>query len=171
MGESTEPKSNGSTVLDRWSARKIRPIIIFYVLTVFAVFIAMAIVVFHSQEAVKALVMAAAAAVVATVPGVIERVEYRMTGSGVEKRPVKKERAAEYKEVFLWTDLDHIVPMRHGFKYYKTLPETRPLGRFWKKHFSDQFSGEIHIEQQDLERVLGIVQRRLQKASTPLARS
>lgn len=160
MADVTESKSGASEVLDRWSARKLRPIVILYVLGVFAAFIVVAIVVFHSQEAVMALLMAAGASVAATVPGVIERVEYRMTGSGVEKRPVKKEKTAEFKEVFRWDDLDHVVPMRHGFKYFKTLRETRPLGRFWKKHFSDQFSGEIHIEQQDLDRVLGMVARR-----------
>ncbi len=47
--------------------------------------------------------------------------------------------------------------MGHGFKYYKTLNEASPIRRFWKAHFSDQFSGEVHVEKQDLERVLEIV--------------
>ena len=160
VSNATEPDRNHSTVLDSWSARKLRPIVVLYVVAVFAAFIVLSIVVFHSQEAVKALVMAAVAAVAATVPGVLEKVEYRTTELGIEKRPLKKDRVAEFKQVFLWGELGHIVPMRHGFKYYKVLNETNPLRRFWKARISDQFSGEIHVDKQDLDRVLGTVERR-----------
>lgn len=151
--------STGSETLDRWTARKIRPIVILYILGVFAIFIVLAIVVFHSQDAVKALLLAAVGAVGATVPGIMERVEYRLTGSGIEKRPVKKEGSADFKEVFRWDELSRVVFMRHGFKFFKSLAETNPLGRFWKTHFSDRFSGEVHVEKEDLPRVLEVVAR------------
>jgi len=160
MNGSATLSTNDSEALDRWTARKVRPIVILYVLAVFAAFMVVSITVFHSAEAVKALAFAAVGGVVAILPSVIEKVEYRMTDSGVEKRPVKKERAPDFKEVFLWDDLDRVVPMHHGFKYFKTLNETRPLRRFWQKHFSDRFSGEVHVEKEDLARVLEIIAQR-----------
>lgn len=161
VSNATEPDRSHSTVLASWSARKVRPIVVLYVVAVFAAFILLSVVVFHSQEAVKALAMAAVAAVAATVPGVLEKVEYRMTGSGIEKRPVKKNQLTEFKEVFLWDELHHIVMMRHGFKYSKKMVETNPLRRFWKANFSAEFSGEVHVEKQDLERIVGIVERHM----------
>ncbi len=152
--------SNESGTLDRWSARKIRPIVMFYVVAVFAVFIALSYFVFHSSKAVRVLVIAAVGAVVAMVPGVAERLEYRVTATGIEKRTVKTNKPREFKLVFRWDELSHVVPMRHGFNYYKTLNETNPLRRFWKAQISDQFSGEVHVEKEDLGRVLEIVEQR-----------
>lgn len=151
--------SDGSGTLDRWLARKIRPIVMLYVVAVFAVFIAVSYFIFHSPKAVRALAIAAVGALVAMLPGVAERLEYRLTASGIEKRTLKK-TPGQFKEVFGWDELSRIVPMGHGFKYYKTLNEASPIRRFWKAHFSDQFSGEVHVEKQDLERVLEIVERR-----------
>jgi len=150
---------DGLVVLDSWSARKARPIVLLYIVAVFTVFIVLSHFVVHSPEAVKALVLAAVGALVATVPGVTGKVEYRLTESGIEKRTVK-ENPGEYEKIFAWDQLDRVVPMRHGFKYFKILNETNALRRFWKLHLSDRYSGEVHAERVDLDRILGLVGQR-----------
>jgi hypothetical protein len=86
MGSGDTPSSRtGPEILDRWTARRVRPIVLLYIVAVFAAFIAVSIFVFHSPEAVKALVLAAVGALVASVPGVTGRVEYRLTETGIEK--------------------------------------------------------------------------------------
>ena len=55
--------------------------------------------------------------------------------------------------------MSHITPTRHGFKYSKVVIETNALAQFWKRHLSDTYSGEVHVEKQDLDRVLGLVER------------
>ena len=151
--------SNGLGALDQWSARRIRPIVMLYVVAVFAIFCAVAYFVVHSTEAVKALVVAAVAALGATVPGVMEKIEYRLGASGIEKRTVRTNEPREFESVFRWDELSHVSPMRHGFKYSKTMTETNALRRFWNTHLSDRFSGEVHVEKNDLKRVLEIVER------------
>ena len=158
MTDATAHSPDGPAVLHQWSARKVQPIVVLYVVAVFAVFAVMAHFIFHSTEAVKALAIAALGAVAATVPGVMERVEYRLTKSGVEKRSAKKTPGA-FREVFRWPELSRVVPTGHGFKYLKAMDEPSPLCRFWRRHFSDVCSGEIHAEREDLERVLGLVER------------
>ena len=69
--------------------------------------------------------------------------------------------------MFAWSELSHVVPVKHGFKYVKTINETNALRRFWKRHISDKFSGEVHVERKDLERILGIVER--QRSAAPAA--
>ncbi len=150
---------DASEVLERWSARKVRPVVVLYVAGVFAAFIALALFVFHSPQAVKALVIAAVGAIAATVPGVTEKVEYQLTGSGIEKRTINKKRPGQFKGVFRWDQLSRIEPMKHGFKYFKTTNETNQLRRFWNVHLSDRYSGEVHVEKKDLERILDILER------------
>jgi hypothetical protein len=153
--------SNGDSpeILDRWSARKVQPVVIVYLLGVFAAFIAASLVIFHSPDAVKALLIAAVGAVTATLPSVLSRVEYRATSSAIEKRSVDKHNPREFEEVFRWDELSRIVPVRHGFKYSKKTIEANSLRRFWRLHLSDRYSGEIHVEKRDLERVLGLIER------------
>lgn len=159
MDVSATPSSSESGALDHWSARKVRPIVILYVLGVFAVFMVVSILVFHSMDAVKALVAAAVGGVAATVPGVLEKIEYQLTEAGINKRTVNTKKPGPFKGVFRWEELSRVVPMKHGFKYYKTLSETSPFRRFWKAQICGEFSGEIHVEKEDLERILGIVKR------------
>ncbi len=158
MTDATVPTTGGPAVLDRWSARKVQPIVVLYVVAVFAVFGAVAHFVVHSTDAVKALAIAALGAVAATVPGVMERVEYRLTESGLEKRSAKRS-PGPFQEVFRWPELSRVVPTGHGFKYFKATNEPNPLRRFWRRHFSDVCSGEVRVEREDLERVLGLVER------------
>lgn len=153
-------ESSESPVLDSWSARKVRPIVMLYVGAVFAVFIVVAHFVFHSLEAVTALAMAAVGGIFATLPGMIDRAVYQLTQSGVEKRTRNAKNPGPFKTLFRWDELSRVVPMRHGFKYYKTMDETNSFRRFWKTHFSDQWSGEVHVEKEDLGRVLELVERR-----------
>jgi hypothetical protein len=160
MMDGTEASSsNEPGIQDHWSARKVQPIIVLYVVAVFAAFVVLSIFVFRSPEAVKVLVIAAVASVAATVPGVMEKVEYRLTESGIEKRTVNTTKPREFMDVFRWDQLSHVVPMKHGFKYFKIMNETNPFRRFWKVHVSDQFSGEIHVDRKDLRRILEIVER------------
>lgn len=157
--DATAPVGHESQVLDRWSARRIQPVVVLYVLVVFAVFIAMAHFVFHSPDAVKALVVAAVGAVAATMPGVMSKVEYRATESGIEKRTLNEKKPAEFEEAFRWDRLSHVKRTGHGFKFYLTMDETSLPRRFWKTHISDECSGEIHAEEKDLDRVLAVVDR------------
>jgi hypothetical protein len=122
--------------------------------------------IFHSPEAVNALVLAAVGAVVATVPGVTGRIEYRLTETGIEKRTVKDD-PGEYEEIFSWDQLNRVVPVRHGFRYSKILSETNALRRFWRLHLSDRYSGEVHAEREDLDRILGFVEQRIAQESDP----
>jgi hypothetical protein len=146
-------------VLDHWTARKIQPVILLYVTAVFVAFMLMAYFLFHSIAAVKALAIGCIGAIAATVPGVMEKVEYRMTESGLAKRTLKRTTPGPFEDVFRWEELSHIVPMKHGFKYFKTLNETSPVHRFWKVHTSDRYSDEVHVEKGDLDRILGISER------------
>jgi hypothetical protein len=150
---------DGSEVLDRWLARNVQPVVVLYLVAVFAALIAVSHFVFDSAEAVKALVIAAVGTVGATLPSILGKVEYQATASGIEKRKVDEKKPREFEEAFSWDELSHVVPIKHGFRYFKELDETRSLRRFWKLHVSDQHSGVIHVEKLDLERVLGLVKR------------
>lgn len=160
MGGDTATSSDGSTTLNCWSARRVRPVVVLYIVVVFAAFIVAAQFIFRTPEAVKALVMAAVGAVAATIPGVIGKVEYRATTSGVEQRKLDEKKPGQFEKTFCWSQLSHIVPMRHGFRYYRVMDETHPIRRFWKLHVCGHFSGEIHVERHDLDRILELVERR-----------
>jgi hypothetical protein len=151
--------SDDTQILDQWTARKVQPVVLLYVVLVFVGFMALALFVFHSREAVTALAMAAVAAVFATIPGVFERVEYRATEAGLEKRAVRKQ-PGEFEGLVRWDELDQVVPLKHGFRFSKPIGGTSPLRRFWKKHISDRYSGEVHVERSDLQRVLALVEMR-----------
>jgi hypothetical protein len=157
--DATASDDNEATIIDRWSARKIQPIVLLYVTAVFVVFMLMAHFVFHSIEAVKALMIGAVGAIAATVPGVMEKVEYRMTESGLDKRAHNAKKPGPFKDVFRWNELSRVVPMKHGFKYYKPIDEPNVLRWFWKAHISDRHSGEVHVERDDIDRVMESVTR------------
>lgn len=159
QAELKAPDSDEPAVLYQWSARKLQPIIVVYVAAVFAAMMAVAYFLVHSLAAVKALMLGAIAFIVPLFPGLINKVEYRLTESGLEKRSLNKKAPQEFKEVFRWDQLSHVVPMKHGFKYFKPLNDSNPLRRFWKYNVSDAYSGEFHIEAEDRPEVLGIVAR------------
>ncbi len=159
-GGASATNRDASEVLERWSARKAPPVVVAYLAAVAAAFIAMAYFIFDSTEAVKALVIAALGAVGAATPSVLEKVEYQLTDLGIEKRSIKKKNPGQFKDVFHWDQLSRVVPMKHGFKYFKTMAKTSPLRRFWNVHLSDRFSGEVHVERRDLERILGVLEQR-----------
>lgn len=149
---------DGATILDRWTARKVQPVVALYVVIVFAAFIAAAHFVAHSQETLKALVLVALGAVATTVPGMLMKDEYQATTSGIGRRTLNQKKPRQFEEVFLWDRLSRVVALRRGFKYYVEINEPSPFRRFWKAHLSDRFSGEIHVERPDLERILGVVE-------------
>ncbi len=144
-------------VLYQWSARKLHPIVLLYVAAVFGGFIVLSHFVLHSGTAAKTLAMAAVGSLVALVPAMLQKVEYRVIEKGLEKRPVGKGDAREFEIVFVWGELGHVVPMKHGFKFYKPLNESNPVRRFWKAHVSDAYSGEVHVGTADQARVLEIL--------------
>ena len=137
----------------QWSARKLQPIVLLYVAAVFVAMMALAYFAVHSMTAVKALALTAVAAIVPLVPSVLMRVEYRLTGETLDRRPVDNEKPRAFEELVRLDQLSRIVTMRHGFKFYKHLEEPNPLRRFWKTHVSDAYSGEVHIEKADREDV------------------
>jgi hypothetical protein len=159
QAEEMAPDRDDGAVLYHWSARKLQPIIVVYVAAVFAAMMAVAYFLAHSQVAVKALMLGAVGFIVPLFPGLINKVEYRLTESGLEKRPLNLKAPQEFKEVFRWDQLSHVVPMKYGFKYYKPLTDWNPLRRFWKTHVSDAYSGEFHIEAEDRAEVLSIMAR------------
>ncbi len=158
--DATDSGKSGTVVFDRWSARRVRPVILLYVAAVFAAFMVLAYFVFHSPAAVRALAIAAVGAIVATAPAVVDKIEYQLTDLGLDKRTLRTKVPGPFTDVFRWEEVSHVVPMGHGFKYVKLLDETNPLRRFWKMQVSDRYSGEVHVAKHDLDRVLGAVAQR-----------
>lgn len=153
----TDAADDQSKVLYQWSARKLHPIVLLCVAAIFVAMMALAYFVVHSTMAVKSLAIAAVAAIVPLVPAVLTRIEYRLTERKLEKRPLADTKPKPFESVFRFVELDHAVPVRRGFKYFKVLDEPNPIRRFWKAHVLDGFSGEVHVEAADLQRVLGLL--------------
>ena len=158
-GAAMAPERDEAVVLHQWSARRLQPIIVFYVAAVFAVMMAVSYFLLHSLTAVKALALGAVGFIVPLLPGLIGKAEYRLTDSGLEKRPLNRKDPKDFKDVFRWDRLSHVVPMKHGFKYYRLIDDSNPFRRFWKAHISDAYSGEFHIEVKDRDEVLNILAR------------
>ena len=156
----TVPDDPETTVLESWSARTLHPTVLLGVVGVFAAFTALGFFVFHSRDAVKALLFAAVGAVFAALPMVLSKIEYRLTPSGLDKRPLATRKRTPFREVFRWNELTHVARTRHGFTFRKDLDELNPLRRFWKLHVSDRYSGEVHVERADVDRVLEAVEAR-----------
>lgn len=143
-----------SEVLYQWSARKIHPSVLVYVLIIYIIFIAVVYFVIHSKSAITTLALTLVGIVVPLLPGVLKRTEYKLTSQTLEKRMQTRENTEEYKVVFKMNQLDYIVKIKHGFKFYLTIDEQSPYKRFWKKHISDKFSGEVHVESEDINRII-----------------
>jgi hypothetical protein len=141
--------------LIEWTARKVQPVVILYVALVFVGFILIAHFVVHSPTAVKALLLASVGAIVPLVPTVLSRLEFRLHARHLERRPVNEKDPKEFATVFTVGELSHIVPTRHGFKFYRPIDVASPFRRFWKLHTSDRYSGEVQVEPADRESVLG----------------
>ena len=137
-----------------WSARKLRPSTLIYVVLIFVFFMAISLFVFHSMSAARSLALGAIASIVALLPLVLGKFEYQTDESGVRKRPFGKRNKKEFEKVFDWSELSHASMLKHGFKYFKTLDEQNPVQRFLKIQFSDKYSGEIHVGKEDQDRVL-----------------
>jgi hypothetical protein len=140
-----------------WSAHSVRPIVAGYVGAVFGAFIALAYFVFHSPDAVKALFLTAVGTFASLAPGILGRVEYRLTDTGLAKRRRSDKKLREFEELFRWDELSHLVPTGSGFKYYKKIEEPKSLARLFKRHLSDRYSGELHVERADLAKVRSLI--------------
>jgi len=124
---------------------------------VFGLMMALAHFVVHSPEAVKALAIASVAAIVPLMPIILSRMEYRLNARSLEQRPVRVQQPAEFETLFELDQLDHVQPSSHGFKFFKPLGEGTGARRFFRRHLSDSYSGEVHVEKQDLDTVLGLL--------------
>jgi hypothetical protein len=144
---------NGGDSLYAWTARSVRPVVVLYVLLVFLAFMALAEFVFHSADAVKALLFAAVGSTVAMVPGLQGKIEYQLSSSGLSKRPVRTKKPAEFEVLFSWNELSEVVPTKRGFKFYKAMESRGLLKRFAKQHLLSGYSGEVHVEPGDLDQV------------------
>jgi len=157
MKTETAPESadQTSTLVDEWTARTMQPsFVLSYLAIAFAILMALAFFVFHSVAGVVSLATAALGIVVSIVPNFLTRIEYRLDESGLEKRPARRQNPKPFKELFRFPELDHIVPMRNGFKYYKKMESAGSLKDFYNRHISDQYSGEVHLETADRRRIL-----------------
>jgi len=137
-----------------WTARRVRPAVVLGVVGVFAAFMVLAHFVFHSRAAVVALAGAAVAALVPLAPAVLARLEYRLTDAALEHRPVTSDASRPFTRLVDVADLSHVVKTHHGFKFYLAVHAGNPMRAFWLRHFCDAYSGEVHVEAADRQRVL-----------------
>jgi hypothetical protein len=154
-----------STLEHGWSARRVRPVIALYVIGVFFAFALLARFVFHSEDAVRALLVAAVGAVVSLVPAILSRTEYRLSGSGLVRRAVRRGEPREFEQVFSWDEITRVVPTASGFRFYKAVESKGRLARFVELHLLEGRSGEVRVEQEDRKRVEAIIARRAVGAS------
>ncbi len=148
-------------VLHRWTERKMQPVILLWVLAVFVAMILVAHLFIRSAEAVKALVVGAVAFTVPLVPAVLGRYEYRLTEKGLERRTLDPKKPKPFERIFAWSELGHVVPVRHGFKYYRPVGDVRAPKRFWRRYFSDAYSGEFHALGEDRVIVRALLDERV----------
>jgi hypothetical protein len=97
----------------------------------------------------------------------VSKFEYRLTESGLDKRPLKRKSPRDFKDVFRWQQLSYVVPAKYGFKYYRPIDDSNPFRRFWKAHISDAYSGEFHVEVKDRDDVLSTLARLGIRTSAP----
>ena len=152
-------KEKNTEAVCYWSARKMSPKIVLYVAFVFILLIAVSYFGFHSAAVVKGLAITAFVSIVPLIPMVFIRMEYRLTQQRLESRPIRKKEQKPYKTLFLLAQLSHVVKIDSGFKFYLRLKERNSVSRFWKKHISDQYSGEVRLENKDTERVMTTLEK------------
>lgn len=145
---------NNSEEIHYWSVRKISPKILLLIAIVFLIFIAIAYFGFHSTNAVQALIYSALGSIVTLLPGVFTFLEYRLSKEKLEYRPIRKKSQKSYKTIFLVKELSHLVKTADGVKYYLKFSENNSIRRFWKKHISDKYSGEVKIPNNDTSKIL-----------------
>lgn len=144
-------------ILLQWTARKMQPSVILYVILIYIVFIGLAYFVFHSATAAKTLAFTLVGIIVPLVPSILKRIEYKLTGHDLMSRTKTPDDKEEYKPVFALDKLDYIVKIKHGFKFYLSIEEKNSSGRFWKKHISDKYAGEVHVETDDVQKVFDLI--------------
>lgn len=148
-----------------WIARKERPWVAGGVAAVFLAFMALAWFVFGSGAAVGSLAAAGLTGLVALVPSLLARVEYRLSDSGMERRPVRRRDPQPFEPLFTWDELSRVVPTRTGFTFYKALDD-RGAARLWKYHVLSGYSGQVRVEPEDVARVRRLVDARLPRTAS-----
>ena len=147
-------------IMHAWTTRKIPPIILLGVIGVFVGYMLLAHFVFHSIEGVKALLLGSVGVVAPLVPAILQRVEYRITDRGLQKRPFRRVRPGEFEDVFRWEELDCLESTRHGFRYHRPFEATGGFRSFWRRHVSDAYSGEFRAQEEDRRQILEIAGQR-----------
>lgn len=152
--------SNPVPTEELWTARTVQPVTALYLTLILGTFMAVAGLVFHSTEAVLALAALAGGELVMLAPSMLNRVEYRLTEEGLEKRAVRAKDPPPFKRLFAWHELSHLTPTGAGFKFYKKLSEPGRWKRFYKLHMCGDYSGEFHVEPDERRRVEGFFRER-----------
>jgi hypothetical protein len=145
---------------EQWIARRLHPMVLAYLTGVFLVMMGIAYFAVHSMSAVKALALAGVGSLVAVLPELGRRIEYRLIGTVLEKRAVWRDRQADFELVFDIRDVEVIKRLRRGFKYFKKTDDLGSIRRVWKTHLCDDISGEVHVEPPDLTTVLARLRER-----------
>jgi len=104
-------------ILHGWTARKLPAWIPVCVVAIFLGFMAFAWFGIHSRHAVRALAMSMFGVVVPLLPAVLVRVEYRLTGAGLERRMPAGGAKSAFRPVFRWDELEGVRAGRSGFGY------------------------------------------------------
>lgn len=149
---------SGMDVLCQWTARKIYPLVPVYIAGIFLGFIGFAVAV-QSKEAVIALATTGVGSIVALLPGILSRLEYKLTPKELLKRPATGDDLVSFQHVFQVGELSHFVMIQSGFKFFKPLETTRRMKRFIRKHLMAEYSGEVHVDRRDRERVRDALRR------------
>lgn len=137
-----------------WSARKMPPIVIVYVVLIFITFMAISYWGLHSTTAAKTLAFTAIGSIVPLMPLAFARIEYQLTKQKLESRSYIKKATKPYAVLFKVDQVNYIVRTGSGFKYYLKFEEKNGFKRFVKKHVSDKYGGEVKIEKPDVEKIL-----------------
>ena len=58
---------------------------------------------------------------------------------------------------FRLDQLSHIKLIKYGFKFYLVQDATNAVARFRNAHISGKYSGEVHVETVDRERVINVL--------------
>jgi len=153
-----ESSHGGTDILCQWTARKIYPMVPLYVAGIFLGFIGFTVAV-QSKEAVIALATTGVGSIVALLPGVLSRLEYKLTPKELLKRPATGDDLVSFQPVFSVSELSHFVMIQSGFKFFKPLGTTRRMKRFIRKHLMAEYSGEVHVDRKDRERVRDALHR------------
>ncbi len=161
-----DSRESAPTAFRHWTTPGLPPVVLLYVVLVFAAFLAVSHFLLHSSTGTKALAIGAVGFLIPLLPKVLSRQEYRLTADGLERRGGSQ---SGWRRLFAWDQLDRIAPTSHGFQFFLHLEEPNRVKRFWKLRFSDRASGEFHVGREDRHEVGSLIRAIQSGAPTPPA--